>query len=136
MHILHEAQTCQLVAEEDKKDVASSVRKHATGLVQSWAIIQKICRKGMKVTFGKDEKRFKDVKAWVGDKELFNVASKALDESAYPCLTRSFLQRLYENWPEEDVEKSAVILMNEALPGFWHPSQESGHECYDDENDN
>ncbi|OTB11268.1 hypothetical protein K445DRAFT_26831 [Daldinia sp. EC12] len=137
MHILHEAQTCQLVAEADKKkDVASSVRKHATGLAQSWAIIQKICRKGMKVTFGKDEKRFKDVKAWVGDKELFNVASKALDESAYPRLTRSFLQSIYENWPEEDVEKSAVILMNEALPAFWHPSLEGDDECYDDDNDN
>ncbi|KAI0849444.1 hypothetical protein F5Y00DRAFT_269426 [Daldinia vernicosa] len=118
IEILDQAQKCQWMAEVDKEDVTSSLRKNATGLVQSWGVIQKVCRKGMKVSSEKDNEQYKDARAWIGDKELFNVMSRTLDESSYPHLSPSLAQKVYKNWPVADKSTSAVIRMNNALPSF------------------
>ncbi|KAI2779910.1 hypothetical protein F4815DRAFT_163251 [Daldinia loculata] len=116
--ILDQAQKCQWMAEVDKEDVTSSLRKNATSLVQSWGIIQKVCRKGMKVSFEKDDERYEDAKAWAGDKELLSIMSRTLDESSYPHMSPSLSQKVYKNWPVADKSNSAVIRMNNALPSF------------------
>ncbi|CAJ2501691.1 Uu.00g045440.m01.CDS01 [Anthostomella pinea] len=111
VHILDEARKCQWLAEELKQDVATSLRQHAFGLVRSWEVFQERSRKGMKVSFGKNE-LLKDTKAWFGDQQLFRVTSKALGESPYPHMSRALVGRVYKNWPEDDLQRSAVIRMN------------------------
>lgn len=122
--ILDEARTMQWMAEdivgkEDGSardvDVPAFLRGHARGAAVSWDVIQKLNRKGMKVSFGSSDgggDRFRDVKAWVGDQELFRALSKALGESVYPNLTPSLASRVYRNWPLDDVRQSAVLRMS------------------------
>ncbi len=116
MDILEEARSCQYMAEEINQDVNSFLRQFDGGLSNSWKAIQELNQKGMKVSF-REKEHFKDVKAWVGDKELFGVMSKSLDESRYPTLPPSIVKRLYTNWSEDDIHRSAVLRMNKLQQG-------------------
>ncbi|KAI4861932.1 hypothetical protein F4820DRAFT_41118 [Hypoxylon rubiginosum] len=105
--MLDEAQKCQWMSEVDKVDTNSFVREHATGLVQSWEIIQKVSRHKIPL-----ENIPTDKKIWTGDKELFHVVSKAKGESTYPNLSMSSLQKVYKNWPKEDFNSSLTVGTN------------------------
>ncbi|KAI8963497.1 hypothetical protein F5Y11DRAFT_356297 [Daldinia sp. FL1419] len=112
--ILDEARFCQLKAKKKKVDLNSFTRENATYMKKSWNVIQSISRKGMKASFGKSRKEFAGVKAWVGDKELFNVLSKDFSDGTHPHVSPPVLETFYKNWSSDDKQKSAVARMNGA----------------------
>ncbi|KAI0179859.1 hypothetical protein GGR52DRAFT_587363 [Hypoxylon sp. FL1284] len=110
--MLDEARKCEWMAEAAKVDAKSVVRENATGLVQSWQAIQKVTRQAANIPSESDSNANLGKKAWIGDKELFNVVSKAMGESAYPNLSMASLQNAYRNWSKEDFNQSRTVRTN------------------------
>jgi hypothetical protein len=112
--VLNEAKNHQLDAEDLKMNVPAYLREKATGIIKSWDIIQNTTRKGVKVFLkdGGELEEHADLKAWVGDQELFRVMWTSISESSYPSFPQSVVDKLYKNWLEEDMNRSAVIGKN------------------------
>lgn len=56
-----------------------------------------------------------EVKAWVGDKELWSVIARSLVEKISSVLSQSLIQKACKKWPASAVNQSAVARMNTAI---------------------
>lgn len=114
MGIFQDAKSCQRHAEERKTDVDEFLRKHAKGLTQSWQSIQDITRQDNEVSFGVGDELYKDVKSWVGDKELLGVTTRSFRKSGVGSFPMSLplAEKIYKNWERSTIKNSAVFRIN------------------------
>ena len=120
MQILDEARLAQWFAEgvegRAPADVPAYVRENAEGAGAAWDVIQRVARKGMKVSLGRRDPLIygldDGLRAWVGDQQIFRVLSKDIDKSIYPHLPAPLARQVYANWPLADVDRAAVLRMN------------------------
>ncbi|KAI1760162.1 hypothetical protein GGR53DRAFT_96820 [Hypoxylon sp. FL1150] len=112
LQILEVAAKWERMAEAKKLDATSVLRERATGLVRSWEIIQMFNRRPLQVPSGNGGSVRTGEKIWGGDNEIFNVVSRATDESKYPTLPPNLVQDIYKNWPKQDIDSSATIRKN------------------------